>query len=548
MSPQSPRSPTDRARSRCAPGRFARDPARRSRRRRSRTGPCRFDALRQSVQHDPRGGAVAQRPGPRRRAAAGQHPVGGVVHEGHAGRGRRPPRDLYVDRASEAGAMPVLVAYNLPFRDCAQYSAGGATNTAEYEAWIDGLVAGIGDRPATVILEPDGLGIIPHYTTINGDTEWCQPAEADRCDRRGRPLRPAQLRRRRARPRWRRHPSIWTARTAAGWASATSPTASSKRASTGRRVLPQRVELRRDRAAGEVRHVDLGLHQHQEAERRGGTSRGAPASTTPPNPADFSTWGLTDAEYDKTYASTGATRDAATQAHFVLDTSRNGQGPWTAAGGVKYSGRARTGATRPDAASAQRPTTSTGNAAHRRVPVDQGPRRVGRQVLPRDGRPARPRARHRGSRGRSVVRRAGARAHRSWLEPPVAPLDCHVTSWERGCAARRFIAAITVRNEGATGLAADVRLGVEAGSRQPRRSAARSRKPEPASRRDSRREQLSTLRPGKTPAFVADGQGRGRAAVDLLAQRRRLHVRLIPPKRRRGPVRRLPPLFAVGGG
>ena len=75
--------------------------------------------------------------------------------------------DLYVDRATEAGAMPVLVAYNLPFRDCAQYSAGGATSTAEYEAWIDGLAAGIGDRPATVILEPDGLGIIPWYTTFD---------------------------------------------------------------------------------------------------------------------------------------------------------------------------------------------------------------------------------------------------------------------------------------------------------------------------------------------------------------------------------------------
>ena len=60
MSPQSPRSPADRARSRRAPGRFARDPARRIRRGRSRTGPCRFDALRQSVQHHPRGGAVAR--------------------------------------------------------------------------------------------------------------------------------------------------------------------------------------------------------------------------------------------------------------------------------------------------------------------------------------------------------------------------------------------------------------------------------------------------------------------------------------------------------
>ena len=75
--------------------------------------------------------------------------------------------------------MPVIVAYNLPFRDCAQYSAGGAADTAAYKAWIDGVAAGIGDRAATVILEPDGLGIIPHYTTLDGNAEWCQPAELD---------------------------------------------------------------------------------------------------------------------------------------------------------------------------------------------------------------------------------------------------------------------------------------------------------------------------------------------------------------------------------
>jgi endoglucanase len=85
----------------------------------------------------------------------------------------------YVDAAASVGAMPVLVAYNLPYRDCAQYSAGGALDTAAYEAWIDGLAAGIGDRSATVILEPDGLGIIPHYTTFEGVAEWCQPAELD---------------------------------------------------------------------------------------------------------------------------------------------------------------------------------------------------------------------------------------------------------------------------------------------------------------------------------------------------------------------------------
>ena len=83
-------------------------------------------------------------------------------------------------------AVPVLVAYNIPFRDCAQFSAGGATTQAEYEAWIDGFAAGIGDHPAIVILEPDGLGIIPWYDphgSADGSNalEWCR-----------RPTRPQQ--------------------------------------------------------------------------------------------------------------------------------------------------------------------------------------------------------------------------------------------------------------------------------------------------------------------------------------------------------------------
>ena len=89
-----------------------------------------------------------------------------------------------VKRAAGKGTVPVLVAYNIPFRDCAQFSAGGATTVEEYTAWIDGFAAGIGNEAAVVILEPDGLGIIPWYDPYgSGDgsnaLEWCQPPEAD---------------------------------------------------------------------------------------------------------------------------------------------------------------------------------------------------------------------------------------------------------------------------------------------------------------------------------------------------------------------------------
>lgn len=56
-----------------------------------------------------------------------------------------------------AGAMPVLVAYDIPLRDCGSFSSGGAPSAAAYERWIRGFALGIGSSPAAVILEPDAL-------------------------------------------------------------------------------------------------------------------------------------------------------------------------------------------------------------------------------------------------------------------------------------------------------------------------------------------------------------------------------------------------------
>jgi endoglucanase len=69
--------------------------------------------------------------------------------------------------------VPVLVAYNLPYRDCGQYSTGGALSTAAYKAWIDGFAAGIGSSDAVVILEPDGLGLIPNYVSELDGSQNC---------------------------------------------------------------------------------------------------------------------------------------------------------------------------------------------------------------------------------------------------------------------------------------------------------------------------------------------------------------------------------------
>ena len=65
-----------------------------------------------------------------------------------------------VSAAANQGTVPLLVAYNIPDRDCGGYSAGGATNAGAYQGWIQMFANGIGSRKAIVILEPDGLANI----------------------------------------------------------------------------------------------------------------------------------------------------------------------------------------------------------------------------------------------------------------------------------------------------------------------------------------------------------------------------------------------------
>ncbi len=63
----------------------------------------------------------------------------------------------WVSAATTARTLPVLVAYNIPWRDCSQYSSGGAPSNQAYEQFIEAMVQGISGRRAVVILEPDAL-------------------------------------------------------------------------------------------------------------------------------------------------------------------------------------------------------------------------------------------------------------------------------------------------------------------------------------------------------------------------------------------------------
>jgi endoglucanase len=55
------------------------------------------------------------------------------------------------------GDYPVIVAYNIPNRDCSGQSAGGAANAAAYQGWIDSMASSLLGQQAAVILEPDAL-------------------------------------------------------------------------------------------------------------------------------------------------------------------------------------------------------------------------------------------------------------------------------------------------------------------------------------------------------------------------------------------------------
>ncbi|MCX5412370.1 glycoside hydrolase family 6 protein [Streptomyces sp. NBC_00059] len=63
----------------------------------------------------------------------------------------------FTQAAEQAGREALLVLYNIPHRDCGQFSKGGAADGDAYRTWLEDVAQGIGDRPATVVLEPDAL-------------------------------------------------------------------------------------------------------------------------------------------------------------------------------------------------------------------------------------------------------------------------------------------------------------------------------------------------------------------------------------------------------
>lgn len=61
----------------------------------------------------------------------------------------------YLDAARAQNALPVIVVYHIPNRDCAGRNAGGAADAEAYSQFIKQTIAVLGDTRAAMILEPD---------------------------------------------------------------------------------------------------------------------------------------------------------------------------------------------------------------------------------------------------------------------------------------------------------------------------------------------------------------------------------------------------------
>ena len=65
-------------------------------------------------------------------------------------------------KAAAKHAVPTMVVYNVPGRDCSQYSSGGAGSDTAYRAWVDGFAHGlVKGQKVIVVVEPDGLANLP---------------------------------------------------------------------------------------------------------------------------------------------------------------------------------------------------------------------------------------------------------------------------------------------------------------------------------------------------------------------------------------------------
>ncbi|MEU9479505.1 glycoside hydrolase family 6 protein [Streptomyces sp. NPDC048191] len=265
-----------------------------------------------------------------------------------------------VRRARAVDRTPVLVAYDIPGRDCSQYSSGGAASSAAYRQWIDAFTAGIGDAKAVVVVEPDGLANLPSdsgpTTDPTGDLTAARIADLAYA-----------VKTLKARPRtavyldagnvqWRAVGDIAHRLLDAGVqhsdgfalnVSNNHPTEHNARYGTWIAKCVWYATEGPEQARG---HTDWCASQYYSS---AAPNDGAPGDAV--SPTDPTTWRWTDAWFDQNVG----TPPTDELHHFVIDTSRNGRGAWTPPPG-KYSGDPETWCNAPGRGLGPRPTADTG--------------------------------------------------------------------------------------------------------------------------------------------------------------------------------------------
>jgi endoglucanase len=89
--------------------------------------------------------------------------TGGTATQSQADINTATQHNLAIILAAAAAAkqVPVFVIYDVPGRDCSQYSAGGAQSDAAYQSYINAFAQTLGSSKAVLVIEPDALSNLP---------------------------------------------------------------------------------------------------------------------------------------------------------------------------------------------------------------------------------------------------------------------------------------------------------------------------------------------------------------------------------------------------
>jgi len=198
-------------------------------------------------------------------------------------------------------------------------------------AWIDAFAAGIGDRKVVVILEPDGLGIIPFHTDLAGKEEWCKPPDADKVTaaKERYELVGYAVDKLRANPR----SAVYLDGTHSAWLSvgdiANRLVKAGVQRASGFFINASNYEPG-DKLLDYGTWVSQCIQYGTHGDGTGHFDRCA-SQYYPASPNDYATW----AKSRKWYAD-NVGKAAGPLTHFVIDTSRNGRGSWAPKAGNTY--------------------------------------------------------------------------------------------------------------------------------------------------------------------------------------------------------------------